>query len=153
MPTHRSRPRNRRSLALAPFALALALASPSFARAELLPGFVEAPQFQEQEQERWTRLDSGIRIYLNAPRDVPAADRTLVVYATPNACTIEQTLGCAKTEGLPWRFDIQHVAGQVRRLREVGPQLNPAALSRARSPLRRLQPRHSPDEPDHARRR
>jgi hypothetical protein len=103
-------------------AIAASLLLPSVGRAELLPGFALAPQFAEQE--RWTWLDSGIRLYVNAPRDVPAGGRTLVVYATPNGCTIEQTLGCAPAEGLSWRFDIQHVAGQMRRMREVDPAMN-----------------------------
>jgi hypothetical protein len=65
------------------------------------------------------------------------AKRLLVIYATPNGNTIEQTLGCAgaeretpgqaggtvrrpdASEGRDWHFDIQHVAAQVRRLREV----------------------------------
>src|SRR5579872_1071144 len=116
-----------RRISWASFAIAVVLslastARTSTARADLLPGFVETPQFEEQE--RWARLDSGIRLYVNTPRDVPAANRTLVVYATPNACTIEQTLGCAGGEGLSWRFGIQHVAGQVRRLRQVDPGLN-----------------------------
>jgi hypothetical protein len=109
-------------MALVQFAIALALSPPSLVRADLLPGFAATTEFDEQE--RWTRLESGIRLYVNAPRDVPGANRTLVVYATPNACTIEQTLGCARREGLPWRFEIQHVAGQVRRLRQVDPGLN-----------------------------
>jgi len=117
MQNHKWHPRS-----VAAFVYCLILAQVSLARGDLLPGFTEAPQFGDQE--RWTRLESGIRIYLNASRDVPAANRTLVVYATPNACTIEQTLGCAKAEGLPWRFEIQHVAAQVRRLREVDPELN-----------------------------
>lgn len=108
--------------ALLPIVIAIGLALPSVGRAELLPGFIESSQFAEQE--RWTRLDSGIRLYVNAPQSVPAAGRTLVLYATPNGCTIEQTLGCAPAEGLSWRFDIQHVAGQVRRLREVDPASN-----------------------------
>jgi hypothetical protein len=93
------------------FCCLVALSLPSLVRADVLAGFVETAQFEEQE--RWTRLDSGIRLYVNAPRDLPGANRTLVIYATPNACTIEQTLGCARGEGVPWRFDIQHVADPV----------------------------------------
>ena len=109
-------------MAMVRVAIVLALSLPSLVRANVLAGFVETAQ--SDEQERWTRLDSGIRLYVNAPRDLPAANRTLVIYATPNSCTIEQTLGCARSEGLSWRFDIQHVAGQVRRLRQVDEGLN-----------------------------
>ena len=85
--------------------------------ADPLPGFVNAAQFPEQE--RWTRLASGVRIYVNAPRELPRKERTLVVYATPNGSTIEQTLGCARSEGLHWQYDIQHIAAQIRRLRQI----------------------------------
>lgn len=70
-------------------------------------------------------LDAGVRLYM----DVPAGDQfdstrptVLVVYATPNGSTIEQTLGGKAAEGAPaldYRFDLQHVAAQVRRWREV----------------------------------
>jgi hypothetical protein len=64
-------------------------------------------------------LESGVRIYLNAPLPLTKPKRLLVIYATPNGNTIEQTLGCAMAEGRDWHFDIQHVAAQVRRLREM----------------------------------
>jgi hypothetical protein len=47
-----------------------------------------------------------------------------VIYATPNGSTLEQTLGCGKADELDWRFDIQHVAAQIRRYRELTPQEN-----------------------------
>jgi hypothetical protein len=104
------------------FALALIIQGAMWqpARADPLPGFVNTAQFDEQD--RWTRLDSGVRIYLNAPREMQHAERTLIVYATPNNSTIEQTLGCARAEGLHWQFDIQHIAAQVRRLRQIDAQ-------------------------------
>jgi hypothetical protein len=81
------------------------------------PGFQRAGEFGEQE--RWTRLESGVRVYVDAPLPLAKPSRLLVIYATPNGNTIEQTLGCAKAEGRDWHFDIQHVAAQVRRLREI----------------------------------
>jgi len=85
----------------------------------LLPGFQRAAELGEQE--RWSRLESGVRIHVNAPLAMTGAKRQLVIYATPNGNTIEQTLGCAMAEGRDWHFDIQHVAAQIRRLREVSP--------------------------------
>ncbi len=83
-----------------------------------LPGFEPAPVFHEQV--RWSRLHNGVRVFIDAPADLPAdRPRRLVFYATPNGSTIEQTLGCAAGNGRDWRFDIQHVAAQVRRLREL----------------------------------
>jgi hypothetical protein len=122
MQLHRIHLPSFRSFALELAAIAITVLMPPSARADLLPGFAESTQFQEQE--RWTRLDSGIRLYVNAPRELARDNRTLLVYATPNGCTIEQTLGCAPREGLHWKFDIQHVAAQVRRLRGVDPASN-----------------------------
>ena len=50
-------------------------------------------------------------------------DVTEIVFS-PNGNTIEQTLGCAAIPGLDWHLDIQHVAAQVRRLRELTPTEN-----------------------------
>ena len=98
-------------------ALLLATISPSTFAQSLLPNFEKVTQFDEQV--RWTRLKSGVRVFVNAPASWKTSRRTLVVYATPNGNTIEQTLGCAASKELNWRFDIQHVAAQVRRWREI----------------------------------
>jgi hypothetical protein len=83
------------------------------------PGFQKSSQFDEQE--RWARLASGVRIFVNAPLPMTRRERALAIFATPNGNTIEQTLGCAGAEGRDWHFDIQHVAAQIRRLREISP--------------------------------
>ena len=90
---------------------AIAWASPEF---DSVPGF--------DEQVRWSRLPSGVRVFVNKPPKWKTSRRTLVIYATPNGNTIEQTLGCASAPGLDFRFDIQHVAAQIRRWREVTPE-------------------------------
>jgi hypothetical protein len=81
------------------------------------PGFQPAADFAEQI--RWLRLEHGVRAMLNAPLTLRADRRLLVVFATPNGNTLEQTLGCAASGKLDWRYDIQHVAAQIRRLREL----------------------------------
>src|SRR3954471_3223315 len=82
-----------------------------------LPGFRPGAWFGEQVREEWTA--GGVRVHVTAPpRLVPWKPTRLVVYATPNGNSIEQTLGCATTPGLDWHFDIQHVAAQLRTLRE-----------------------------------
>ncbi len=97
-------------------ALALAVVLCSPARADdLLPRFERAPEFAEQV--RWSVLDSGVRVHVSAPLAFNAERRVLVLYATPNGSTIEQTLGCRAAEGLDWRYDIQHIAAQFRLLR------------------------------------
>src|SRR5258705_11884968 len=93
------------------------------ARGADLSGFTKSVDFDEQT--KLLTLEGGVRLHINAPASFDANKPTLlIVYATPNGNTIEQTLGCAKAEGLDWHFDIQHVAAQVRRLREVDQREN-----------------------------
>ena len=90
-----------------------------------LPGFVASPWVGEQTLEETT--PEGIRLLLNAP-DAAKFDAKrptlLIVYATPNGNTIEQTMGSAMEKGTDWHFDIQHIAAQTRRLREVDTREN-----------------------------
>jgi hypothetical protein len=87
-----------------------------------LPGFRKSPWFDEQVREQV--VCDGVRAFANAAASFdPKKPTRLVLYTTPNGSTIEQTLGCSP-EGLDWHFDIQHVATQVRKLREVSPHEN-----------------------------
>src|SRR5437588_9682520 len=88
-----------------------------------LPAFHRSPWFGEQVREQW--IEGDVRVIINAADDFDRARPTrLVIYATPNGNTIEQTLGCGPAAGLDYRFDLQHVAGQIRRLRELSPKEN-----------------------------
>jgi hypothetical protein len=80
--------------------------------APLMPGFEKSTWFDEQIH--WFRLDSGVRGLIDAPATLKASRRALIVYATPNGNTLEQTLGCAAEKGRDWHFNIQHVAAQTR---------------------------------------
>ena len=82
------------------------------------PGFRQSAWFGEQVREQW--VARGVRVVGQRRREQfdPKRPTRLVIYATPNGNTIEQTLGCATADGLDWHFDIQHVAAQVRKLRE-----------------------------------
>jgi hypothetical protein len=92
--------------------------APAAAAPQVLgPGFQPTGPFDEQV--RWSRLASGVRIMINAPATLRADRRLLVIFATPNGNTIEQTLGCAASQDVDWRYDLQHVAAQIRRLREA----------------------------------
>lgn len=82
--------------------------------------FKAAPEFDEQV--RWQRLNCGVRVFLNMPakpngNESKPREKVLVVFATPNGNSIEQSLGCVKREGLDYRYDIQHVVAQIRQLR------------------------------------
>src|SRR5262249_5911023 len=87
------------------------------------PGFHRSPWFDEQVREQW--IEGDVRVVVNIPADFAASRPTrLVVFATPNGNTIEQTLGRGPAPGQDWHFDIQHVAAQVRRVRQVEPGRN-----------------------------
>jgi len=83
-------------------------------------GFHRSPWFGEEVREQW--IEGDVRVVINLPEKFDTKRTTkLVIFATPNGNTIENTLGCAKMEGLDWHFDIQHVAAQVRCVRELRP--------------------------------
>jgi len=76
------------------------------------------------ETGRFERVEPQVRIYANQPtitaeeNSKPAPSRVMI-FALPNGNTLEQTLGCAKAEGLDWHYDIQHVLAQTRLLRTL----------------------------------
>ncbi len=88
--------------------------------AELWPGFVASGYNNEQVRE--IRFAEEARAILVAPavdEFDPQKPTLLVIYATPNGNTAEQTLGCQLTEGRDWHFDIQHAAAQCRVFRAL----------------------------------
>lgn len=88
-----------------------------------LQGFRTSVWFDERVREEW--VAEGVRAVMQVPSTFgPKKPTRLVIYATPNGNSIEQTLGCATADGLDWHFDIQHVAAQIRKLREVTPDEN-----------------------------
>ena len=88
-----------------------------------LPGFRKSVWFDEQVREQV--ICDDVRTLAIAPSAFdPKKPTRLIVYAVPNGNTIEQTIGCRLEEGIDWHFDIQHVAGQIRKLREVSPNEN-----------------------------
>ena len=95
----------------------LLIAVSADAWSQSLPGFQKSAPFDEQV--KWSRLGNGVRVLINAPASLSTKPRVLIVFATPNGNTIEQSLGCKAAKDLDWRFDIQHVAAQLRRLREI----------------------------------
>jgi len=85
-----------------------------------LPGFETSPHWDEQILH--TTLQDDVRVHINAPAAAainPALPTRLIVYALPNGNTIEQTAGRRVSGNDHWRHDIQHIAAQTRRLREV----------------------------------
>ncbi len=86
--------------------------------AQTIPG--RAPPLEERV--RWERNPSGIRILTSVANASAATRRRLLIYATPNGNSLEQTWGCSAAPGRDFRFDIQHIAAQTRRLREIDTQ-------------------------------
>lgn len=79
------------------------------------PGFQKSSWFEEQIS--YLHLEPEVRSIIVAPlpeRIVPENPSRVILFATPNGSTIEQTSGCQKKEGRDWHFDIQHIAAQHR---------------------------------------
>lgn len=88
---------------------------PKMCLAETWLGYVASPFKGEQVREIQFAEDArAIIVAPDAENFDPQKPTVLVVFATPNGNTAEQTLGCKLTEGLDWHFDIQHVAAQWR---------------------------------------
>jgi hypothetical protein len=99
---------------------AICIFSSGLAKEELWPGFVDSGYNGEQVRE--IRFAEDARAIVVAPavnKFDPERPTLLVIYATPNGNTAEQTLGCQLTEGMDWHFDIQHAAAQWRVFREL----------------------------------
>ncbi len=93
-----------------------------------LPGFSVSGRFHEQVREIHDPSGLvGTRIVINAPANDKfdsSKPTELIFYSTPNGNTIEQTLGAHTKPGQDFHFDIQHIAAQVRRLREMDASKN-----------------------------
>src|SRR5687768_16945689 len=101
----------------------LLLALTPGADASALPGFRKSAWFDERVREEW--VAEGVRAVAVAPATFdPKKPTRLVISATPNGNTIEQTLGRDTADGGDWHDDIQHVAAQVRKLRDSSPNEN-----------------------------
>jgi hypothetical protein len=86
-------------------------------------GFRTSAHFDEGVREEW--IAPGVRALVNVPANFdPKKPTRLLLFAVPNGNTIEQTLGCAAVPGRDFRFDIQHIAAQARKYRELNAKEN-----------------------------
>ena len=84
------------------------------------PGFTPGEFRNEQVRESRFAEDARAIVIASAKSEFDATRPTLlVIYATPNGNTAEQTLGCQLGKGMDWHFDIQHAAAQWRRFRSL----------------------------------
>lgn len=82
----------------------------------MIPGFEPHHPFDEV---RATVEEADTRAVVLAPKRLDASKPVqVVVFATPNGNTVEQTLGSALDKNGDWRLDIQHIAAQSRFVRE-----------------------------------
>ncbi|MCH9725256.1 MAG: hypothetical protein K0U86_10170 [Planctomycetes bacterium] len=91
----------------------------------LWSGFEKSPWFEEQIS--YLQLEPEIRAIVVAPqpkRIMSEKPSRVILYATPNGSTIEQTLGCQMKEGRDWHFDIQHIAAQHRKWQSLNQREN-----------------------------
>ena len=100
----------------------------------LLAATMPASAPAQQNSTWWRTLPDGRRLFTECPLDT-TRPRILVIYATPNGNSIEQTLGSRPENKAAWRFDIQHVAAQVRRVRQLRTDVS-IALSVIEAPER-----------------
>lgn len=92
--------------------------------AQPLPGFKTTGLFNEQEMSRNDTLNK-ISVHIVAPIKLnPKAETVLVFYALPNGNSIEWTKGKKLQPGDDWHFDIQHIAAQMRFVRELDKKNN-----------------------------
>lgn len=82
--------------------------------------FSTSPYFQEWVRE--IKTPDEVRLVINAPppKSFDSSKPVLLIfYALPNGNTIEETIGKKLEPGDDWHFDIQHIGGQTRWLRQV----------------------------------
>jgi hypothetical protein len=91
-------------------------------KSEILPGFMKS--IYAIEQVKWINTPGWapeVKIFINAPASEkfnPKHKVLLVLYATPNGNTIEQTIGNTDSVNTDWYYNIQHIGAQTRWLRE-----------------------------------
>ena len=114
------------SIRLLSLALFVGVAVPSCGQIAVASGPARVWHHADAFPEVWTteEVEPDVRLHVNAPADdsgQPQLGTRVIVFATPNGNTIEQTLGCKLADRLDWHYDIQHVAAQVRLLRTLFP--------------------------------
>ncbi len=76
-------------------------------------------ELPENEINKFYSFTPETRVLVNSPITVDSKPVLLILYALPNGNTIEMTAGKKMNEGDDWHYDIQHIAAQVRFLRNT----------------------------------
>ena len=78
---------------------------------------------ENERLNEWQQDDAFV--VTDTPADFdPAKPTLLVIYALPNGSTVEQTMGAKLKPGMDWHYDIQHIAAQTRKLRQIDQSRN-----------------------------
>ena len=84
-----------------------------------LPQFAQAGSFGERV--RVLTMEPGVTATFVAPATLDGHKRVdLVIYALPNGNSTAETIGKKLSDGVGWRYDIQHIGAQTRALRTRG---------------------------------
>jgi len=115
--------RNRSCFKIILAAILLTSCLPS-AQTQILNEFTETGSFKEQEL--WIKNEpEDVTILINAPLHFNKKGETfLVLFALPNGNSIEWTKGKKTKPGDDWHFDIQHIAAQMRFVRNLDKKNN-----------------------------
>src|ERR1041385_7876229 len=77
------------------------------------------------EKKIVSETDDGVRFVTNWPPNLdPARPVQLIIFACPNGNSAEMTLGAKLEPGMDWHYDIQHIAAQTRKLRQIDREHN-----------------------------
>ncbi|MBM3907242.1 MAG: hypothetical protein FJ363_04080 [Gemmatimonadetes bacterium] len=80
-----------------------------------------APVPRPAEHIRVLDVYPGVTASIVTPADLDATKPVeLILYALPNGNSTLETMGRTMSDGVGWRFDIQHIAAQTRALRDRG---------------------------------
>ncbi len=83
-----------------------------------LPGFSTTPYYGEQQLR--LNFDPGVSVLINVPDSFYVNKPTgVILFATPNGNTIEETFGKKLEPGDDWHFNIQHIGAQTRFIRAI----------------------------------
>lgn len=87
-------------------------------------GFKQVNNFNEREV-LFTMASQQVTVNINAPLHFQPDARTYIIfYALPNGNSIEWTKGKKIQTGDDWHFDIQHIAAQIRYIRNTDKKNN-----------------------------
>ena len=90
-----------------------------------LPGWAQS---NEAWQIRFRNEANAVRLLEMTPREWTKPKRRLILFATPNGNTLEQSFGARAKAERDWHFDIQHIGAQFRYAQSQSPDVDMALV-------------------------